>query len=66
MARAYPEAQPVSPTTLEVVWQRRPRVRQIRVQFITSPPTQAEPNRPTATELTWLPRHEPADPQGQS
>ncbi len=66
MARAYPEAQPAGPTTLEVVWQRRPRMRQIPVHFITSPPPQADPPRPAAVELTWLPRHESTDPQGQS
>ena len=63
MARAYPEAQAASPTTVEVVWQRRPRARQIPVQFVTS---QAEPPRPTAAELTWLPRQESTDKQGQS
>ena len=66
MARAYPETQPTGQTTLEVAWQRRSRAQQIPVQFVNSAPPQAEPARPTATELTWLPRHEPTDEQGQS
>lgn len=55
-----------SPTTVDVVWQRRPRARQIPVHYVASPTPQAEPPRPTASELTWLPRHESTDPQGQS
>lgn len=66
MARAYPEVQTASPTTVEVVWQRRPRVRQIPVHFVTAPLPEAGPTRPTAAELTWLPRHESADKQGPS
>jgi hypothetical protein len=58
MARAYPEGQPGSPTPIEVVWQRRPRARQIPVRFVTAPPRPVEPPRASATELAWRPRLE--------
>ena len=66
MARAYQPPQPLSLTTLEVAWQRRPRARQIPVQFVASPPPRVEPPSSTLGELPWLSRHMPADEQGQS
>ncbi|MBI5801219.1 MAG: hypothetical protein HZA92_10940 [Verrucomicrobia bacterium] len=66
MARSYQEIQPANPAAREVVWQQRPRARQIPVQFVTVPQPKADPPRSTAAELTWLPRHEQPDPKGQS
>lgn len=66
MARAYQDTQPVSPTPIEVVWQRRPRVRQVPVHFVTSPLPQAESPRTTSEELRWLSRHEATGKQGKS
>lgn len=58
MARAFQDNQPASPTPLEVVWQRRPRARQIPVRFIATPPPPVEAPRASATELAWRPRFE--------
>lgn len=58
MARAYPESQPANLNSIEVVWQRRPRARQVPVRFITTAPARIETVRPAAPELAWRPRLE--------